>query len=132
MKSRRLPSGEEQTVLLDWALTGISPIGDDLGQFIFGAQTNLPNVSPAEIDRLLFDNYFAGLGDSGCRLQPAVVRLGYVLSAALRVGLFQLILLDWAIRQGEPAPPPASDSGPLCFECALAEELYGETGSQIR
>ena len=32
--------GKEQTVALDWALLGLQPLGDDLGQFVFGALNN--------------------------------------------------------------------------------------------
>ena len=62
-KSRRAAGGE-QTVALDWALVGIETVGDDLGQLVFGAQTDLAGVDPVKVDRTLFESYINGLLDS--------------------------------------------------------------------
>ncbi len=53
--SRKLADGREQTVALDWALVNIGPIGNDLGQLVFGAQTNLKEVRNDFLSRLSSD-----------------------------------------------------------------------------
>jgi hypothetical protein len=125
-KSRQLSTGQEQTVALDWALMCIAPLGDDLGQFVFGAQTNLKEVSRMVVDEVLFENYIQGLRDSGCDVDTRQVRFGYTASAALRVGLFQLLLLSEEIKHSETVAeqvidrPAAAD----CFEVMMADEAY--------
>ncbi len=122
--SRYLPDGREQTVALDWALMSIDPVGADLGQLVFGAQTNLPTVSPEEVTHTLFAHYLAGLRQSGCHVDPQQVRVGFNAFAALRIGLFQLYLLGEVLSQselvvGEVAAPTAV---PDCFEVLMAAE----------
>ncbi len=123
-KSRRLDGGQQQTVALDWALVGIETVGDDLGQLVYGAQSNLNDLNPAAVDETLFDSYMAGLRDSGCRIDQGLVRFGYVTAAAVRVGLFQLVLLSNDLRQSNTAGAPAADPPDAadCFEVTMARE----------
>lgn len=136
--ARRLPAGQDQTVALDWALAGIAPVGADLGQLVFGAQTNLKESNPNEVDAALFESYLDGLKDSGCRVDPRLVRFGYTAFAALQVGLFRIVMLSQALAQSAatpgqaPAPAAASD----CFEvdmageaCQLLETIQGLSDS---
>jgi thiamine kinase-like enzyme len=124
--SRPLPDGRQQTVALDWALAGIAPLGDDLGQFVFGAQTNLKEANRMEVDQVLFESYLAGLRESGCRVDPQQVRFGYTASAALRVGLFQLFLIGEELRQSAAVTDLAVEHLPVpdCFEVTMANEAY--------
>jgi hypothetical protein len=124
--SRTLNGGREQTIALDWALAGINPIGDDMGQFIFGAQTNLKAAKRVEVDQTLFASYLDGLQDSGCRVDPLRVRFGYVVTAAYRVGLFQIYLLGEELKRKETTIEPAQESQDeiVCFEVAMANEAY--------
>jgi hypothetical protein len=119
-----LKGGQEQTVALDWALMGIGSLGDDLGQFVFGAQTSLKEIHPTEVENALFQGYLEGLRDSGYQVDPLVVRFGYTATAAFRVGLFQLLLLSQEIQHGENAAqvtsPQFETTAP--FEVVMAEE----------
>lgn len=123
-KLRDMKDGHKQTVALDWALMGISPIGDDLGQFVFGAITNLKTENPMDVDRLLFENYLCGLEDVGCYIERNVVRFGYTTSAALRVGLFQIYLLAEEIEKNEKVAETSllKTMNAICFEEMMAEE----------
>jgi hypothetical protein len=129
--SRRLADGQEQTVALDWALVNIGPIGDDLGQLVFGAHMGLKEVKLADITQTLFDSYMQGLQDSGCYLEPKQVRFGFTTSAALRVGSFQIYLLSEELEQaGEPVREVVEHSAaPNCFEVAMADEAFELLGS---
>ena len=123
-KLRYMKDGHKQTVALDWALMGLSPIGDDLGQFVFGAITNLKSENPMDVDRLLFENYLCGLEDVGCYIERNVVRFGYTTSAALRVGLFQIYLLAEEIKKNEIVAETSllKTTNAICFEEMMAEE----------
>lgn len=125
-KARRLDGMQDQTVALDWALVGVETIGDDLGQLVYGAQMSLPEARPADIDNALFESYLAGLQDSGCRLDPRLVRFGYVTSAAVRVGLFQLVLLSEELKQGDAVAVTEGEQATAAdsFEVTMANEAY--------
>jgi hypothetical protein len=129
--ARRLSSGQEQTVALDWALMGIQPIGDDLGQFVFGAQNYLSEISKEEITRSLFEQYLDGLRENGCRLDEIQVRFGFTAGAALRVGLFQLFLLGELIKQSKLTNEGDVEyaTAPDCFEVVMAKEAIELIGS---
>jgi len=117
--------GKEQTVALDWALLGLQPLGDDLGQFVFGALNNLKGTSQAEIINTLFEAYVQGLRDEGCDLDGELVRYSFVVSGALRVGLFQLFLLDLDVEQGSgEAVPEKPVNVPDPFEVVMAREAF--------
>ncbi len=125
-KIRKMKDGQNHTFALDWALMGISPIGDDLGQFVFGAINNLKTVDPLDVDRLLFENYLYGLEDVGCHLDRNIVRFGYTASAALRVGLFQIFLLKGEIETNGLIAENSirQTTNVICFEEMMAEEAF--------
>ena len=125
-KTRHSGDGRIKTVALDWALASIAPVGFDLGQLVFGAHLNLAEFRLADIDRVLFESYLAGLRDSGCMTDSAHVRFGYTASAALVITMFQMFMLDTYIQQtgsdgtaatGYPVPDE-------CFEAAMATAAY--------
>ena len=124
--SRDLPNGQQQTVALDWALAGIAPVGADLGQLVFGARNNLNEVNLRDIDTALFESYIAGLKDSGCKVEPQFVRLGYTAYAALQVGLFLVFWLSRELEQNGTAVEQAVEqpASPECFEVIMANEAY--------
>jgi hypothetical protein len=126
-KARHLNAGGEQIVALDWALIGIETLGDDLGQFVLGAHMNLKDSRLEDVDAALFESYVDGLKESGCRLDPQWVRFAYTTLAALRVGLFQLYLLNEELQQSQAPAQPAVEhpDPPICFEVAMAKEAYG-------
>ena len=125
-KSRRLSGVDEQTVALDWALVGIESLGDDLGQFVYGAQMNLQDTAPEGVDAVLFESYLEGLLDSGYHPDRRMVRFAYTTSAALRVGLFQLIMLDEEFKHSDSEVAASSENlaAADCFEVVRAREAY--------
>jgi hypothetical protein len=123
--SRLDPSGRDQTVALDWALLGLQPVGYDLGQFVFGAITNLGSMQQEEIIDSLFEAYVHGLRDEGVNLDAKSLRYSFAVSAALRVGLFQLYLLGQAIEHAD-AEENVDQSGMVsdAFEVVMAREAF--------
>lgn len=75
-----------KTVAIDWALTGKSVIGEDsailsmVSLFFFEVDLD----KGLELDRIVFENYLAGLRDSGWRGDHRKIRLGHVASANMR------------------------------------------------
>jgi len=124
--SRHLPRNQEQTVAMNWSQAGIGPLGDDLGQLVYGTYMNLKGYKLRDISETLFTSYVNGLQDSGCRVDTQLVRFGYTASAAFRVGLFKLIQLAERIKR-EDDYLPHSVNHPLItepFESVMANEAY--------
>ncbi len=125
-KSRRVKGNLEQTVALDWALMGIEPLGDDLGQLVYGTYMNLKGYKLQDISHTLFASYINGLQDSGCHVDADLVRFGYTASAALRVGLFKIVLVGETLHREDGQlemvvdPSAVTDS----FESVMAEEAF--------
>jgi len=124
--SRHLPRNQEQTVAMNWSLTGIEPIGDDLGQLVYGTYMSLKGYKLRDISETLFTSYVNGLQDSGCRVDTQVVRFGYVTSAALRMGLSKLVRLDGQLKREEDLIPRNTNHALLVepFESFMANEAY--------
>lgn len=124
--SRRLPDSQQEIVALDWALASIAPVGADLGQLVFGAQTNLKEINSVNIDQVLFENYFEGLKDSNCHLEYQLVRFGYTAYAAMQVGLFQLHFLSEALTNEKIVIEQMVERASIsqCFEVTMANEAY--------
>ena len=124
--SRHSPRKLEQTVAMDWSLAGIEPLGDDLGQLVYGTYLNLKCYRLNDISETLFTSYINGLQDSGCRIDTQLVRFGYTASAALRVGLAKLVRLgeqlnreyDFTHQSAYPSITPQP------FESVMAGEAY--------
>ncbi|NJD59129.1 MAG: hypothetical protein C3F13_09020 [Anaerolineales bacterium] len=124
--SRHSPRKLDQTVAMDWSLTGIEALGDDLGQLVYGTYLNLRNYRLHDISETLFTSYVNGLQDSGCRIDSQLVRFGYVVSAAYRVGLSRLLHLTEQINRnsdfmGQSMYPSVI---PQPFESVMADEAY--------
>jgi hypothetical protein len=124
LKSRRLDRGREQTVALDWALTGIEPIGDDLGQLVYGTWLNLKGYKLQDISQTLFASYMNGLQDKYSHLDPELVKFGYTASAAFRVGLFKLAMLqdELAMLDDRSIQTNTIQVAPVTFETVMADE----------
>jgi thiamine kinase-like enzyme len=118
--------GKVQTVALDWALMGMQPVGDDLGQFVYGAIEKLKGLEEAFVLETLFDAYLGGLQENGLQIDPIQVRFGFTTSAALRVGLFQIYLLSEEIKQTITMPEEKVrlESPEECFEVKMAREAF--------
>jgi aminoglycoside phosphotransferase (APT) family kinase protein len=81
-------NGQEELVALDWAFCGPGALGMDLGELV-ATSAFFFEIEPAEVGELeatALDGYLAGLRDAGWSGDSQVVRLGYLLSAALWMG----------------------------------------------
>jgi hypothetical protein len=78
-----------ETVAIDWAYTGVGPIGDEIAPLVVASVLWFHGVTPAdlsELDAIAFDGYLEGLRDTGWRGDASLVRLGCAATMALRFG----------------------------------------------
>ncbi len=77
--------GDERLVAIDWAYSGIAPVGAELASpvavSIITGEVDLNSIE--DLEHTLFAGYMAGLGDVGWRGDPRLVRLGYTICVAL-------------------------------------------------
>ena len=87
--ARSSDDGNIETVAIDWALTGISSIGEDLTPLVASTVLwfGLPPTQLTELDQVTFEGYLRGLKEAGWRGDPQAVRLGYTAYTALQFGL---------------------------------------------
>jgi hypothetical protein len=74
--------GTRATVALDWAFAGIGPVGEEIAPLII--LSDLPDCDLNQVENAVFAAYIDGLGDSGWRGDPELVRRGYTVTAILR------------------------------------------------
>jgi hypothetical protein len=124
--SRRVPRRQDQTIAFNWSKVGIEPIGDDLGQLVYGTYMTLRGYDLHDISETLFTAYINGLRDSGCRIDELLVRFGYVVSAAFRIGLAWLVYLDEKVKRDSNYLPRKNLSSLITepFESVMAGEAY--------
>lgn len=82
MFARRLDGGDYQTVLIDWAFIGRSPVGSEILPLV-RATTSFFHVDLSDFKRLeevVLSGYLNGLRDAGWRGDPKLVKLGYTAS----------------------------------------------------
>jgi hypothetical protein len=118
--------GEQETIALDWALTGVGPVGEELAQLVLGALDQLGDVEAVDIKRTIFDGYLDGLRDEGWQGDAQEVRFGFVTSTVLRMGLMLLWLLDQALEEGslDELSSTEQSAKQARFVLEIADEAY--------
>jgi len=118
MWSRAPKTGDDELICIDWAYTGIGALGNDLGQ-LFETSLFLFEYSLTDMETLeaaLLEGYLTGLEDNGVTVDVRLVRLGYLISLSLWMGV---MLPAWAALILSP------DSG---FN---VEAMYGHTAEEV-
>ncbi|MDB5079095.1 MAG: hypothetical protein JWP00_1019 [Chloroflexi bacterium] len=103
--ARRDAEGHDQTVLIDWALTGLNGVGCELGQLIWGAIPNrVLNRDAGQLESLAFENYMAGLHEAGWSGDATIVRFGYLAYLFCVLGILRMgRCLDLAFDEAQHA-----------------------------
>lgn len=98
---RAVEQGQAELIVLDWAFCGTGGVGMDIGELVatstYFFDSDLTHV--AELERVVFNGYLAGLRNAGWRGDERLVRLGYTACAALWMGA---TLPGWAAVMLEP------------------------------
>jgi len=95
-------NGAPELIMLDWAFCGPGGVGMDIGDLV-AASTYFFDSDPdqvGELERMIFDGYLAGLRHAGWAGDERLVRLGYTISVALRLGV---TLPGWSAVMLDPA-----------------------------
>jgi hypothetical protein len=97
--SIRRPEGTDATVAIDWALTGIGPIGSEVANLIGGSPAffRYPGTKVEALETAAFDEYLEGLRAAGVDIDPRLVRFGYVGKLLFSWGAVVPIWLRWAL-----------------------------------
>jgi hypothetical protein len=84
--ARRATDGHYDTVAIDWAFVGQAAVGMDLAvPIIIGiAFMEIRSAEASEVTALMYEQYLAGLRDSGWEGDPRLVRLGFTASTACK------------------------------------------------
>jgi hypothetical protein len=111
-------TGKEELVGIDWAFTGIGGLGNDLGQLfetsLYFFEYDLNDMGTLEA--ALLDGYLAGIADNNITVDPRLVRLGYLISLSLWMGI---MLPGWA------AVMLPADSG------VNVQAMFGHTAEEV-
>jgi len=83
--ARRLPNGEDQTVVIDWQYSGVRQIGEDMAGFIADSSiipVRRKAAEPKEFTEMMIEAYLAGLRDAGWKGDLRVVRFACLTTLA--------------------------------------------------
>lgn len=119
LMSRPGPTGGEETIAIDWALAGISPVGADLSQLVVNAQSEA-RFGVFDNESALFHSYCAGLRDAGWDGDSDLARFGYQAFLVCRLSCFFLYMLSFDLERG--ARPAVADT-PLSALVPRVEQL---------
>lgn len=102
---RTADDGEDELVLVDWALCGYGPLGAEMFSLI-GMSAALLESHPytvAELDQAAFESYLQGIVEAGWSGDSEVIRLGYTAWMAVWLGVvFPNITALWCIPDSRP------------------------------
>jgi hypothetical protein len=77
--------GQERIVAIDWAYTGIGPVGEELAPLIVAAPAgDGAELAPWIVEAPMFNSYLQGLSEAGWSGEIWSARFGFTASAALR------------------------------------------------
>jgi len=79
------PSGDAETVAVDWSYVGIGPLGTDLSQLVIASIFyHGDDHDVRRLESACLPSYLAGLRESGWRGSASDVHTGYALAGAVR------------------------------------------------
>jgi hypothetical protein len=110
-------TGEEELIALDWAFTGPGGLGNDLGELL-GNSLYFFDYDPQDVETFesaLLDGYLTGIADNRVRVDPRLVRLGYLIS----LSFWMATLPGWTPFR----LPPESGSNVQAMNGHSAEEV---------
>ena len=84
----RGPSGQAQTIAIDWSHAGVAEIGHGIAPLVFSSllDDRVDVVRAEALDKRVFAGYVRGLQEAGWQGDPRTARFGYAASLALHYG----------------------------------------------
>jgi len=85
LKFRVKGNDDEELVAFDWALAGLSVLGDDVHRLIHSAvMFKVDSENLKELEQLAYSSYINNLSDAGWKDDDRVVRLGFTTSSVVQ------------------------------------------------
>lgn len=95
----------DETILVDWAYCGIGALGEDPGNFV--PDTLLDGFAAAEeaaeLERVVWDGYLAGLADAGWTGDERAVRFAFCATPWLKYQALPAALASWPLDEATKA-----------------------------
>jgi hypothetical protein len=104
-KIRQTGSGSKEIVALDWAMTNIGVLGEDVAQLIYGSYEFFAADQWHGLIQTLLNRYLAGLREMGWQGEERQVWLGYAITLLIRYGIFQFYLIGLELNGDQEAIP---------------------------
>jgi len=99
--------GEAQTGGIDWGYMGMGAVGEEISATVLSPVIWFQGIDPEQLpalETLVLDGYSEGLRQVGWQGDPALIRLGYLCSVALRYGpniVFpEILAMDPKVAEG--------------------------------
>jgi hypothetical protein len=111
LMTRQSADGCEQTVVLDWAATGLGVPGEELVP-LFATTLSfvaVPLTRIAELDGVLFAGYIDGLRAAGWQGDERLARFGFTALAALKAGVAGPATQIPSVARRAAALPPGAE-----------------------
>ena len=99
---RQDANGQDELVLVDWAICGLGPLGAELYSLVGMSAVLLewPPSAVAQLDEMAFGQYMQGLQQEGWSGETEVIRLGYAAWVAVWFGaIFPNSVASWCTPQ---------------------------------
>ena len=137
---RHSVDGGPQVVAVDWSYAGIGVVGEEIAPLV-NASVALGAVSPADerkLEEIVLEGYLEGLGETGWRGDPDLVRLGYAATLYWRyaVGAFIGEMIPWMLDERHHAAVEQAvgqsmreDADRTAAQLAFFDHAYGQVST---
>jgi hypothetical protein len=104
-KIRQTGSGSKEMVAMDWAMTGIGVLGQDVAQLIYDSYRFFAAEQWDALIQTLLDRYLDGLREMGWRGEERQVWLGYAITVLVRYGIFLFYFIGLELKDADETFP---------------------------
>lgn len=103
-KIRQDGSDRREVVALDWALTSIGVLGEDVAQLICASYQFFDAGKWNDLIHMLLNRYLDGLREMGWQGDMRLVWLGYAITALIKYGTFLFLIVEFGLDANDEIP----------------------------
>lgn len=96
-KIRQTSDGDQEVVALDWALTNIGVLGEDVAQLIYASYEFFDAGNWDDLIHALLNRYLDGLHEMGWPGEKRLVWLGYAITTLIKYGTFLFFIIGFGM-----------------------------------
>ncbi|GAB4148502.1 MAG: hypothetical protein Fur0021_08490 [Candidatus Promineifilaceae bacterium] len=104
-KIRQTSDDGQEVVALDWALTGIGVLGEDVAQLIGASYAFFDAGNWDNLIQMLLNRYLDGLREMGWPGDARLVWLGYAITTLIKYGTFLFLIIEFGLNADDEIPP---------------------------